>query len=443
METWLIEQAANALDSLVSILLPLKLFGSRFQGKKTWFAFGGGVVLYWGTILFVNAMSHYKGAWGFLYSAAILAYSGLALKGGFFPKLAQSLLWNLVLLVTGFLVMLLFYAAGVDMADYSYVGAKTRIASLAATGLLRYGAAWLFWFSWKRQKNFQQWSGREQAELTGTLAVLLGLSAAFFFAACRIVAGARRLELLAVMYGGMALLFGMVLFYFYERQKRRAQARKAAMERAEFEGRREDRRLLLELYSQAVDGTRELEEQMEALTGLLRKGALEEAKIRLEELDGQLKSLERVSLSTQNSSVNGAIARTVHLAREEEIGFSFVITGDVGRFPDADLGVLLCSLLDNAREGAMKRSGSREIRLEITDFRGYLKIWLWNTADADRLRQNPEFQTDKADPALHGFGMRRIRELVERYDGVMDMELDCREDRQGLCQRILLRKPSG
>lgn len=441
LPSWIFEQAANAGDSLVAIGLALKIFGPRQQGRKKWLLFAGGVLLYWAAVLFVGAMSRYDGAWGLLYSGAILAYSVSALKGRLLLKAVQSLLWNLALLLTGFLVMILFYLAGADMAGYGSLEAPSRLAGLAVGQLVRLLGAWAFLKAWRRWAGEAKGRGPSGAALS--LLFLFSLAAASFFAAWCMVLDRKRPELLAVMYVVMAVLFGLILLYFYREEKER-EALGLRLDREEQEAfRQEEGRLERGLEERAMGLKEELAKRLGRLEELLAQGKSGEAERFLEEMDGCLRELQGFFVSTGNRGADGAIARTRQACQEAGIGFSFVAAGDVGAFPERDMGILLCNLLDNAREGAMKAEGRRQISLEIVNFRAYLRISLTNSADGSGLKANPRFETDKEDACRHGFGLRRIREIVNRYDGVMGMEVFGEGESCRVRQKLLLKRPVG
>ncbi len=87
-------------------------------------------------------------------------------------------------------------------------------------------------------------------------------------------------------------------------------------------------------------------------------------------MDGRLRELQGFLVSTGNRGADGAIARTRQACREAGVEFSFVAAGDMSGFPEQDIGVLLCNLLDNAREGAVKAEGRRQVFLGDCQFPG-------------------------------------------------------------------------
>ena len=98
----------------------------------------------------------------------------------------------------------------------------------------------------------------------------------------------------------------------------------------------------------------------------------------------------------------------------------------------ADASVILGNVLNNALEGAMKvnddyksivthfHQGPNEDTGEI-EF--YLKVQ--NTADTENLKLSPDglIETSKEDKASHGIGLKSVKQIVQSYNGTMDIDI--------------------
>jgi sensor histidine kinase regulating citrate/malate metabolism len=88
----------------------------------------------------------------------------------------------------------------------------------------------------------------------------------------------------------------------------------------------------------------------------------------------------------------------------------------------ADVYALMGNALDNALESVVKEAeGERVISLQVRRKDEMVLIHLEN-----RCSREPEFQdglpvTIKSDKNQHGFGVRSIRYIVEKYDGELFM----------------------
>ena len=108
-----------------------------------------------------------------------------------------------------------------------------------------------------------------------------------------------------------------------------------------------------------------------------------------------------------------------------EKGIDFSCTCYIAGFDGIDridLCVLIGNLLDNAREACMKLTGGGYVRLGLTQREDFISINISNPFDGV---MPEEGGTSKADKLSHGFGLRRIKSIAEKYGGTMEIS---RED---------------
>ncbi len=97
-----------------------------------------------------------------------------------------------------------------------------------------------------------------------------------------------------------------------------------------------------------------------------------------------------------------------------------------------DFSALLSNLLDNAIESLQRlkeqeseeKSTEKQERLQlqvlIASNRGYETICVKNKIAASVLAENPELASSKEDREQHGFGVAKVKEIVEQYHGMVD-----------------------
>ena len=85
-----------------------------------------------------------------------------------------------------------------------------------------------------------------------------------------------------------------------------------------------------------------------------------------------------------------------------------------------DLTVILCNLFDNALEACAKlHDGQREIWVRIVYQHETLSIAVVNTYNPDKIDiRGGNAYTTKEDKIRHGIGLKRIRQTVEKYNGM-------------------------
>ena len=128
---------------------------------------------------------------------------------------------------------------------------------------------------------------------------------------------------------------------------------------------------------------------------------------------------------TRNHTLSVLLSRYQTLCKEQGISLAIdVKDADLDYLPPADITSLFCNLIDNAME-ACSLSDEPGIILHINrdDLRSSDIITLINTC-----KSSPEFErsgflsTQKKDKARHGFGMKSIQRVVDRYHGTLDLQ---------------------
>ena len=74
-----------------------------------------------------------------------------------------------------------------------------------------------------------------------------------------------------------------------------------------------------------------------------------------------------------------------------------------------------------------------DIALQMTG--GYLSILVRNRISSSVLQCNPQLHTGKKDTGLHGYGLKAVRQTVERYNGLLDFY----EEEGNFCACAMLR----
>ncbi len=85
----------------------------------------------------------------------------------------------------------------------------------------------------------------------------------------------------------------------------------------------------------------------------------------------------------------------------------------------------MCSLLgnifDNAIEACRKVDEASEIYVDIHQRKGYINIIVKNTIQSPILKDNPELRTTKRQKDIHGYGIKAVKDIVERHNGMMEL----------------------
>ena len=86
---------------------------------------------------------------------------------------------------------------------------------------------------------------------------------------------------------------------------------------------------------------------------------------------------------------------------------------------DMDLSVILGNLIDNAIEAALKEE-NKNIHIQISQIKEVLVIKIINSYSGERII----FETAKDNSLLHGIGLKSVKHLVNKYNGLFSIELE-------------------
>ena len=209
-------------------------------------------------------------------------------------------------------------------------------------------------------------------------------------------------------------------------------ARNFSRVRAEAQALRVRGDLTLKNYQELSEKNREAAElrhewrsRLAALRLLAEEGDLERLREKLAELAGDLDHT-----APRTYSGNLAIDALLQSAADqaERLGVDFrchaVVPPELP-IDEGDLCTLLLNLLDNALEAASRTPGGGDVCLRIHFTQGFLSVSCENSYDGQLTRgEDGELRTTKPDPEVHGFGLRQMRLVAEKYHSILDIRHD-------------------
>lgn len=175
----------------------------------------------------------------------------------------------------------------------------------------------------------------------------------------------------------------------------------------------------------------DIKNHIRAIQVLVRENKIEELWRYIERLESKLADTG-CSISVNNDIVDAIVNEAAKEA--EQKGIEFYVRG---RLPSncyiesIDLCIIFSNLLTNAIEACERTLGKREISLEIRLYEEEIFVVQYNTKPLERT----EGRTWKTDKKNHGFGLRNIKESVEKYNG----KVRILEEKDSFCVHILLK----
>lgn len=172
----------------------------------------------------------------------------------------------------------------------------------------------------------------------------------------------------------------------------------------------------------------DLHNDLTILSDLLTGEEYDSAKKYLSAMIAPIKQLSRTTI-TGNSSIDFILNAKKEEAKRQNIQFSIQSqlfpTDNEDSVADKDICTILFNLLDNALEACCLITDSDKapfIRVSLQYIGSILHIKIENSCQQKPTGIFPHLVTSKANLAAHGFGLRSVEAVVEKYAGTMNAE---------------------
>lgn len=112
-------------------------------------------------------------------------------------------------------------------------------------------------------------------------------------------------------------------------------------------------------------------------------------------------------------------------ARAADLGVTFTVSAPLPEklgIDESDLCSLLINMLDNALDAASKAAGSRKVSVSMKVVQDILSVKCENSYSGPlQPDENGGFASTKPAPEEHGWGIRQMRQIAEKYNGILDI----------------------
>ena len=194
--------------------------------------------------------------------------------------------------------------------------------------------------------------------------------------------------------------------------------------------------LLVEAYRQKekdIQGIIELQERyskykhdekniLSLISDLADKGEMQKIKNITQKYTGE-QSVEKEVICSSNVVLNYLLNRKILQCEELRIEKTCIVLGNVQEsIADIDMYVILENLIDNAMEASLK-TDKPEIYVMICRTEDTLSFNIGNSVMNGIKEINTHTQTTKEDSRKHGYGLKNIKDVVDKYNGEISYEM--------------------
>lgn len=196
----------------------------------------------------------------------------------------------------------------------------------------------------------------------------------------------------------------------------------AAAERARVQD--ENIQALSQAYAGQRKMTHDYRAQLSALSELLDGGDLEQAKAYLSEM--KARQSERILLvNTRHAALDAVLNEKGYAGQRQGIDMRFRVN-DLSplKLSPVDVTIVLGNLLDNAMEACLQLpEEQRWVSVQLLYGQGVLSLCIVNPSRPVRIVDG-QIATTKPEPLLHGFGLRNVQDILNKYHAEYDFSFE-------------------
>ncbi len=415
----LLETATNILESFLCIHFLIGAFDGKFRVLNLKKVYIIGIVGYTVVITVLNKITEYEGLLGLIYGVYFIIFSLIFLRGSILKKIFVSILTLICLISTATVSGNILFSVfnGDPMTIYTEQSFERFIFMIFGIALLAYVLAFL-----SRFINVK----RDTLKPKELVLILSVLSISFFIVAilqvlilteniCR-----ENLNLLMLSEFGMILINILCFYITVNLNETHIREEQLMIDKRRSEYNQQYAETVKEQYNQTRRLRHDLKQYAGTVLALLNDGKIDKAREIAEEQCESLSKIETV-INTGNDFLNAILNSKLSLAKSNGIDVLCSVENNISGIEDIDLCSLIGNLLDNAIAAAEKCGGElRLIEVKILSVKSRLTVVVRNSIPHSVLEENPKLKSTKQDNVNHGFGIKTIKYIAEKYNGKFD-----------------------
>ncbi len=414
-----LELLANISQSFLCIHFILNSFNykCRFLNSRTTHLIG--VICLTAIITILNRITIYEGLLGLIYVLFYIFFSMLFLYGSLLKKIFISILANTVMIGTAALTANVLFAIFKNdpIIIYTEHSFERFLFMVTGIGLFGYVLAILTKFTSRTKESL---NAKEWALILSVLAI-----SSLIIGAIHIVilnGDTDRSNIILLTASEVGIIFINILCLSITSSLNETHKREESLlfdkKRNEYSQRYAES--IKEQYDQTRRLRHDMKQYVASMAALIKGKKYDAAEEFAEKQAETLSSVETV-VNVENDFMNAILNTKLTLAKTKGIDVICSVERDISGIEDIDLCNLLGNLLDNAICAAEKCDlESRLVEVKISAVGSRVIILVKNSIPCSVLKYNPELCSTKPTSEEHGFGVKTIKSIAEKYNGKVD-----------------------
>lgn len=396
----------NAFQSIVVIMYLIKSLGKKNEEKSLKVPLVIGSI---GTFIYLevlNSITDFESLGIFVYFIFALIFCIVFLGG----SIGEKIFVNVVLI--GILVFSALIGGGIgsmlyDMDYISYTGFSENgwfVGAILSQIFLVLFCLYVI----RIKKSIKQVQDRSYMLLASFVPVISVV-------VCCLIISNERAHLFWAVIGIVIMNAFNVLLLSIEHRVYEQKVKKETMLSA-YERQQLDLEEIKQLSMETEKTKHEMNRVLRMIGDLLENKEYEQADRFLKDFVNVRKLNEKSVIYTDNVIINYMLNRKLYECEKNGIRMNCLITGEITGILDIDIYILLGNLIDNAIE-AVEILEDKQISIVLYSDESTVGIEVGNSIKNGIMDNNPNFVTTKEDSKKHGYGMKNVLDIVERYNG--------------------------
>lgn len=419
-----IETTATIIQILIWSWFITKFFGFKSDKYKAGYWIVSAIVIV--EIVFINHIIPYDGILTGVAVATYIIYAHICLKGNIYFHLFITLFSTAVIFaLAGAIMMMITFVSGQDITQQLTEFSVWRIVLFVPCRILEYAIfAAVIRLNDEYALTNKEWALFVAVPFCAWYAVTLMVSASM-----------AQPEILPYMFRLILVIIAIcaLIYYFMIKIKEDASAASELARMRDFcEEVKVKEANMQALYDTIYSLKHDLEKHFVAIRVMAEKNMNNDiADYTKEVIKDSFDNTQKI-IFTDNGVFNAIINTRMEICRVKNISCSINVSDEALECIKAEnIAVLFGNIFDNAIEAAEK-SDEKLIRLNVRCQNRYVSIVMENSFNSEFSGVGHE--TSKPNRREHGYGLRNVKKIVEKYNGMMK----CDDDGDTFCCDILL-----
>lgn len=189
----------------------------------------------------------------------------------------------------------------------------------------------------------------------------------------------------------------------------------------------ENQKEMFEQVYKAQEETRIIRHDMKHFINIwlrqLKEGNIADVENSMESFENQVFLADTtVYYIKDNDVINYVLYNKLKICKANNIEYNVEVTTSFAKNMEMDISVIISNLMDNAIESSIKQPlGERYISIQMFKRLAINNIIISNKISKSVLQANPKLITTNVDKTRHGYGIKSVKKLVEKYNGDIDI----------------------